>query len=257
VLDRSMSFERRWKHALFISARFVVVPLLRIFVRIRIRGIRHVPKRGGAIVICNHLGWFDPLLLLASSPRPILFMAKEEVLNVRVVKWFALQAGVFPVKRGRPDRSALRHAQSRLADGLLIGMFPEGTRSTTGGLKSPFDGASMVALRTGAPIIPCAIVGTEEMPGSGLRDGRRSKYPRVTVVFGEAFTLQSVAEDGKRRGLEDLTDAMMIEIARLLPGRYRGIYADRADVPHPAVQRSGVKFPSAGGNGSSTYPFPT
>lgn len=186
-------------------------------------------------MICNHLGWFDPLLLLASSPRPILFMAKEEVLSIRVVRWFALQAGVFPVKRGQPDRRALRHAQSRLADGLLIGMFPEGTRSTTGGLKNPFDGASMVALRTGAPIIPCAVVGTEHLPGSSVRGGRRSRYPRVTVVFGEPFTLRAERDDGTRRSLDELTDAMMIEIARLLPERYRGIYTDRAADVHPAV----------------------
>jgi len=243
ILDRSMTFERRWKHALFVSTRFVVVPFLRIALRMRIRGLRNVPKRGGAIVICNHLAWLDPILLLAASPRPILFMAKEEAMNIPVARWFARQAGAFPVKRGSPDRKALRHAQSRLASGLLVGMFPEGTRSTTGGLKSPFDGASLLAARTGAPIIPCALIGTDALPGSGSKNGgAQGRFPRITVVFGEAFTLATEGEDGRRRSLDDLTDAMMIEIARLLPLRYRGIYAESSSAQHPAVQRDNVRF---------------
>lgn len=242
VFDRSMTFERRWKHALFVVTRFFVVPLLRLVVRLRIRGLNNVPTRGGAIVICNHVGWFDPLLLLCASPRPILFMAKEEIFKVRIVRGFALQAGAFPVKRGRPDRTALRHAQSRLNDGLLVGMFPEGTRSLTGGLKAPFDGASLVALRSGAPIIPCAVVGAEVLPGSGLRGRKRFVYPRITAVFGEPFMLDGVSADGSNRSLEDLTDAMMIEIARLLPVRYRGVYADRSGSSHDAVRKVDVRF---------------
>ncbi|HUG15496.1 MAG TPA: lysophospholipid acyltransferase family protein [Thermomicrobiales bacterium] len=242
-----MSFERRWKHALFVATRFFFVPLLGIVLRLRIRGLKNVPKRGGAIVICNHLGWIDPVLLMAASPRPILFMAKEEAMNIPVARWFARQAGTFPVKRSSPDRKALRHAQSRLESGLLVGMFPEGTRSTTGGLKNPFDGASLVAARTGAPIIPCAVLGTEALPGSASRDSSQGGYPRVTVVFGEAFTLATETEDGGRRSLDELTEAMMIEIARLVPDRYRGIYAAKAASSHPAVRRDDVRFTGLAG----------
>jgi 1-acyl-sn-glycerol-3-phosphate acyltransferase len=242
ILDRSMSPARRWKHVLFVCARFLVIPVLRVLIRLRIRGVSNVPASGGAIVICNHLGWFDPLLLIAASPRPILFMAKEEVLAIRGLSWIARRAGAFPVRRGRPDRTALRHAQARLDDGLLVGMYPEGTRSTTGGLTRPYDGASLIAVRSGVPIIPCAVIGSEVLPGSGVRSGRRLSYPRITVVFGEAFMLVAENEDGSKRQLSDLSEAMMNEIARLLPERYRGIYLDNAGTRSAAVSRDHVQF---------------
>ncbi len=121
-------------------------------------------------------------------------------------------------------------------------MFPEGTRSRTGGLIEPFGGASLVALRSNAPIIPCALVGTEGLPLSGSKPKRKRRYPKIAAIFGEPFTLEHVADDGTKRSLDDLTDAMMIEIARLLPEPYRGIYADRCDQSHPAVRRDAIVF---------------
>lgn len=241
ILDERLSFERRWKHGLFVSARAFVVPALRLGLRMKIYGLKHVPRQGGAVIICNHIDWFDPILLLSASPRPIMWMAKAEFLEWPVLRHIALQAGAFPVERGRPDLSALRHAQSLLNDGMLVGMFPEGTRSRTGGLQQPFPGASLVASRAGAAIIPCALVGTENLPLSGKRSDRL-RYPRVMAVFGEPFVLSARAEDRTKYPLEELTDAMMIEIARLLPERYRGIYSDRAAESRPSVRRGGVQF---------------
>jgi 1-acyl-sn-glycerol-3-phosphate acyltransferase len=242
VLDSELSFERRWKHALFISTRAFVVPLLRLGMRAEIYGLGNLPKRGGAMIICNHINWFDPILLLATSPRPILWMAKKEFLSYPVLSWFALQAGAFPVDRGKPDRSALRHAEQLLKDGMLVGMFPEGTRSRSGGLIEPFDGASLVAVRSNAPVIPCALIGTDRLPLSGSRVDTTHRYPKVRAIFGEPFMLEQRAPDGTRRGLDDLTDAMMIEIARLLPPAYRGVYAERSAASHPAVRRDNVVF---------------
>jgi 1-acyl-sn-glycerol-3-phosphate acyltransferase len=169
-------------------------------------------------------------------------MAKAEFVRYPVLRWFATQAGAFPVRRGTPDRKALRHAQGLLDDGLLVGMFPEGTRSRTGGLKEPFDGASLVALRSNAPIIPCALVGTESLPLSGSKPATRQRYPKVAAIFGEPFMLEHLAPDGTKRSLGDLTDAMMIEIARMLPEQYRGIYAGRCAEAHPAVRRGAIGF---------------
>lgn len=244
VFDRRMSGIRRYKHGLFLTARLVVLPALRLGLRLRVYGLGNVPKRGGALVICNHVDWFDPALLSAAAPRPIHWMAKAEVLTLPVLSWIAVQSGAFPVERGKPDRAALRHAQGLLDAGLLVGMFPEGTRSSTGGLKEPFAGASLVALRSNAPIIPCALIGTVDLPLSGLKDrtGRKRRYPKVSVVIGEPFVLDHLDADGRKRGLDELTDAMMIEIARLLPTSYRGLYADRAATAHPAVRRDNLRF---------------
>lgn len=242
ILDRKLSFPRRFKHAAFVSARWFVLPSMRVGIRMRVFGLDNVPRRGGALIICNHLGWFDPVLLVIAAPRPILWMAKAEFIRHPVLRWLGMQAGAFPVRRGQADRRALRHAQALLADGLLVGMFPEGTRSKTGGLIEPFGGASLVALRSNAPIIPCALLGTEGLPLSGSKPAFRRRYPKVAAIFGEPFRLEHVAPDGTKRSLDDLTDAMMIEVARLVPGQYRGIYADRSDVSHPAVRRDAIVF---------------
>lgn len=242
VLDSQMSSARRAKQALFVAARVFVLPGLRVGIRMKVFGLDNVPKRGGALVICNHLGWFDPVLLMAAAPRPILWMAKAEFVKYPILRWFAMQAGAFPVRRGQADRQALRHAQGLLDDGMLVGMFPEGTRSKSGGLKEPFGGASLVALRSHAPIIPCALVGTDGLPLSGSKPSIRRRYPKVAAIFGEPFTLEQVAADGTKRSLDDLTDAMMSEIARMLPERYRGIYADLCEESHPAVRRDNITF---------------
>lgn len=241
VIMRGQSFERRWKHLLFISTRFFVLPLLRITLRLKIYGLQHMPRRGGAILICNHLNWFDPILLLACSPRPVLFMAKSEAFEIPVVRWFARQAGAFPVRRGRADRAALKHAELRLSEGMLVGMFPEGTRSRTGGLIEAQAGVSMVALRSGAPIIPCALVGMDHLPMAGARRSLRG-YPKVTTLFGEPFHLSLEKPEGGRWSFDDLADAMMLEIARLLPPDLRGVYGARAHETHPAVDRSRITF---------------
>lgn len=242
ILDTNLNAARRLKHLGFVTARWFVLPGLRAGIRMKVFGLDNVPRRGGALIISNHLGWFDPVLLVAASPRPILWMAKAEFIKYPILRWFAFQAGVFPVRRGQADRQALRHAQGLLDDGMLVGMFPEGTRSKTGGLKEPFGGASLVALRSNAPIIPCALVGTEGLPLSGSKPVQQRRYPKVAVIFGEPFTLEHVAADGTKHSLDDLTDAMMIEVARMLPEQYRGIYADRCDQPHPAVSRASIVF---------------
>lgn len=244
VFDESLSRNRRVKHGIFLSLRAFVLPSLRLGLRMRVFGLKNVPRRGGALVICNHVDWFDPVLLLSASPRPIHWMAKSDVLKIPVVRWIARATGAFPVERGTPDRAALRHAQGLLNDGLLVGMFPEGTRSITGSLKEPFAGASLVALRSNAPIIPCGLIGTVDLPMSGLKDRRDRKrgYPKVSAIFGEPFMLDHIDAEGRKRSLEELTDAMMIEVARLLPETYRGLYAARSTESHPAVRRDAIQF---------------
>ncbi len=124
ILDKNLNAARRLKHAGFVSARWFVLPGLRVGLRMKVFGLDNVPKRGGALVICNHLGWFDPVLLVAASTRPILWMAKAEFVSHPIVRWLAFQAGAFPVRRGQADRQALRHAQQLLNDGMLVGHVP-------------------------------------------------------------------------------------------------------------------------------------
>jgi 1-acyl-sn-glycerol-3-phosphate acyltransferase len=246
AFDKHLSRRRRIKHLLWWSARLIVLPILRLTIRLRVHGLKNVPRRGGAVIVTNHIDWFDPVLLVAASPRPILWMAKREVFGFPILRWVARTSGAFPVDRGKPDRSALRHAEGLLADGLLVGLFPEGTRSKTGGLVEPYAGASLLVTRTGAPVIPLGITGSEHLPLAGRKPARRRRYPKIDAAFGEPFHLETRKDDGTRWSLEELTDAMMIELARLLPEQYRGIYAERAKETHPAVRRDRIVFTGPG-----------
>lgn len=245
VFNRCLSFRRRWKHFIFAFLRLFVLPSLRVVMRLKVHGLGNMPRQGGALVISNHVHNADPILILSASTRPILWMAKEEVWDLPVLRWIATQAGAFPVQRGTFDRHAIRTAIDTVHEGLLVGMFPEGTRSTTGGLREPFPGASLVALRADAPVIPCVILGSEDLPLNGKKQRKRQRlYPKVEVWFGPAFKLNPRSPSGKRFTMSELTDAMMIEIARLLPPGRRGRYAD-ADLEHenPAICRDRIEFP--------------
>ena len=245
LFNRRLTFRRRWKHLIFVLLRIFVLPTLRLTLRFKIHGLSNIPHAGGALVIGNHVHNSDPILMLSATNRPILWMAKEEVWDLPVLRWFATQAGAFPVQRGSFDRSAIRTAVDTINEGLLVGMYPEGTRSTSGGLKEPFPGASLVAIRSGAPVIPCVIVGTAELPLNGVKQRSLERgYPRVEVWFGPPFKLRPRSDDGRRFSMAELTEAMMTEIARLLPPSMRGIYADHnLSSSHPAISREDVAFP--------------
>lgn len=242
VFNRSLSLRRRWKHLVYYSLRVWVVPLLGIFIRLRIYGLKNVPKTGGALIVSNHVHNADPVLIVSGCSRPVHFLAKAEIWDVPVIRWIAQQAGAFPVRRGTADRKAIRKATEVLNDGLLVGGFPEGTRSVHG-LTKAFGGIGLIATHSGAPIIPVGITGTHDLPGNGAKQQARTRiWPKVTIVFGEPFHLESHKPDGTRWSLEEHADAMMIEIAKILPKSYRGIYADRVDECHPAVRRDEIRF---------------
>src|SRR5919202_504397 len=141
VGERSGPYWRRFRFGLYRMARPPVLALLRLTIGFRIEGLENVPRDGGALVISNHLHNLDPILLVAAFPRPVQFMAKKEVFPVPVVGWIARQAGAFPIDRGAVDRAALRYAEGLLERGSLVGIFPEGTRSTTGGIRESHAGS--------------------------------------------------------------------------------------------------------------------
>jgi len=194
--------------------------LLRLLTRWRVQGKENIPVQGSLIIVANHLNLIDPPLLSASIPRRIVFMAKEELFHSLIFGPLVRGWHAFPVRREQLDREALRQAQQVLSEGLALGMFPEGARSATAQMQQAYAGASLVALRSGAPILPVGITGTEKIK-SPIALLRR---PKVTVNIGRPLNLPSI--DGKltRAQLASATDFIMEHIAELLPQSHRGVY---------------------------------
>jgi 1-acyl-sn-glycerol-3-phosphate acyltransferase len=188
---------------------------------LEVRGRENIPARGPLLVVANHLNLTDPPLLGISLGRKMMFMAKEELFRSPLTACFVGGFGAFPVHRGKVDRQALRISHQVLTDGLALIMFPEATRSKTARLQRAFPGSALIAMRSGVPILPVGIAGTEKIKGIGWILRR----PRITVNIGRPFHLS--AKKLTRAGLIENTDLIMERIAELLPPKYRGVYGKR------------------------------
>lgn len=226
---------KRVKHIAYKGLRVTVNGLLRAFAGFRVSGVGNMPRTGAVLVVANHLHNFDPVVLSAALPRPIFYMGKRELFRNRAFAWMIRQFGGFPVNRNAIDRAALRHVTALLGEGLAVGVFPEGTRSVTGGMGAVQPGIALLAVQSGAPILPVGITGTEDLPldAKTASRGRERRRPRVRVVVGQPFTLPA-RRPGEKQDLAALTDRIMREVAALLPPAYRGLYADPAPTPGDA-----------------------
>lgn len=189
---------------LYRLARFLLRVLLRISFRWEIRGARNVPAEGPVILAGNHFAWWDPPVMGCSVDRPVSFMTKEEYFHTPVMGPLVRRVGAFPVKRHTADRAALRQALDILRTGGVLGIFPEGTRSKSGQLQRPEPGLAWIAYKSGAPVVPLAIVSTY-----------RFRAP-LRVVIGEPVRLWEVpAKRADAAALEEASRRLMTIIARL------------------------------------------
>ena len=187
---------------------------LRWWFRLGIEGASNVPRSGPAVIAMNHESALDVPLIVASCPRRIVFMAKKELFKNAFLSWWLRALGGFRVDRDRFDLRAVRVAISVLQSGKVLGMYPEGTRSP-GELLPFLDGASWAALLTGAPIVPCAISGTER-----TRDARRPGVVTVRVSFAPPIDVDRVDDPVERRArAAALTAEVRSVIERRLEGR--------------------------------------
>jgi 1-acyl-sn-glycerol-3-phosphate acyltransferase len=211
---------------LFYYLNLLWVKFLLFFVTsVKVIDKKNTPKRGPIIIVCNHLNNADPPILTATIPRRIYWLTKMEWFSTPVVGGMFRMAGMIPVRRFEADLKALRMCEKALKRGWALGMFPEGTRSKTGALRPGEPGSALLALRTGAPILPVAIWGTEnvKLPKDIL--GRT----KATVRFGVPYSLQK-KDRITRQDVAEATTTIMRSIGDLLPEKYRGVYAEGAVV---------------------------
>jgi len=190
----------------------------------KVEGLENVPATGGAILVSNHLNNADPCVIPGVFKRRIITMAKKEMFKWPVISLLFRFIGAFPVDRQAADISALREAQHVVNDGLLLLMFPEGTRSRDRQLHEGFPGTALIAYRTGVPIIPIAITGTEHLLWPWLFV-RPFVGPQVNVRIGKPF-YPPKAERITSQAAKDATDEIMLHVAELLPESYRGCYRE-------------------------------
>ncbi|HEU5013264.1 MAG TPA: lysophospholipid acyltransferase family protein [Roseiflexaceae bacterium] len=196
----------------------------RFWWRWSIEGLEHLPPRDqGMLIAVNHIDWIDIPIIGGSLPysHRLSWMAKAELFGHPLTEWFFRTMQCIPIRRGKRDVAALYASQEALQRGAVLLMFPEGHRSGTGQLQEGRNGAIRLAVRTGCPIVPVAVWGTE----SGFRGAmlRKPIHLRVGAPYHPApqGTHLSAAR------LEELTGDMMTRIAALLPEQYRGVYHDR------------------------------
>jgi 1-acyl-sn-glycerol-3-phosphate acyltransferase len=164
--------------ALYATVRALLVPVLRVWFRLRLAGREHVPAEGAAIIAPNHKSFMDAFFVGIATRRHVRYMAKTEIFRGPLA-WLLPRLGAFPVRRRESDAEAIRTAQAILEQGGVVVLFPEGTRvEDADALGAPHHGAGRLALETGAPIVPAAISGTGH-----LWFGPIAKPRRVQVSF--------------------------------------------------------------------------
>lgn len=180
--------------------------------RLRVVGAEHVPRTGPVLLAGNHSGFVDGPLVFLLTPRPSALLAKAEIfagLGARVFGWL----GLIPVHRGMADRDALKQGLAVLSAGGALGVFPEGRRSS-GTFEEMTDGVAYLALRSGAAVVPIAVVGTADAWPKG------SPVPRlrspVTVVYGEPVVLQVDGDPRSRRTVRIAAEQLRVALVEHL-----------------------------------------
>jgi len=177
--------------------------IFKLLFRYRLSGEENIPDRGTFIICANHTSWFDPPLVgSVCKYKHIHFMAKEELFEIFVFGWLLKKLGAFPVKRNSADRRALKKGLQLLAEGKILGLFPEGTRIKGKELGEPFHGAALIVLLSGKPVLPVAV----KWPGS--------LFSPVRVSFGKLLYFEK--EKIKKDNLEKVSAKVMEEISLLL-----------------------------------------
>ncbi|HCJ57382.1 MAG TPA: 1-acyl-sn-glycerol-3-phosphate acyltransferase [Clostridiaceae bacterium] len=183
--------------------KLLLKPLFNIFYVVRVEGLDNLPEENGYIVCGNHARVIDPILLGVNMPKKIYFMAKNELFKNKLVAFVLKGLGAFPVKRGEADLKSIKTSLKLLQTQQNIGIFPEGTRNTTGELKAE-PGIAMLAIKSKRPIVPVAIKTDYKI------------FHRTDIVIGKAINLSEHFDTKlKNEDYKDISLEIMKKIKKL------------------------------------------
>ena len=210
--------------------RFIARLIVRIVADVEIVGLEHVPETGGCVTVCNHIGRLDAMLALIMPEREDIIMLIAEKYQVYAFwRFWARQFDAIWLNRFEADFRAMREVVKRLNAGGILGIAPEGTRSQSGKLLQAKHGATFLAAKANVPVLPTAIVGSEDFIVRAKL--KRLQRLKIKVVVGKPFMLPPMPRQDKDAYFQVQTDEIMCQIAALLPATHRGFYAD-----HPRLQ---------------------
>jgi len=196
-------------------AKVLARVLLQLLFGLKVEGAEKIPKEGPVILASNHMSFLDPVVMGVACPRVVSYMSRDDVFKYPILRWLLPRLYVIPVSRGAGDLGAIKAAIRVLKSGMAFGIFPEGRRSRTGFIEPFKTGVAAIALRTGAVIVPAAIIGSDKAWPVGK--GPRVWRP-VRVVFGDPIALPPGKTDHKN--LEEVTRQLEAAVTALLPPEY-------------------------------------
>lgn len=207
--------------------RIFVSLIVRLMARLTVIGLENAPLDANIVIASNHIGRLDAFLIYTFTKRQdVIMMVAEKYRENRVLSWLADRMNVVWVDRFNADFGAVRTTLNRLKNGGILVLAPEGTRSPNGVLQEGRPGAGYLASRAGVPIVPIALIGSDD--AIVRRNLRRLKRTPITARVGKSFTLPPIPTKDRELALRSYTDEMMCRIAALLPPERRGFYADHS-----------------------------
>jgi 1-acyl-sn-glycerol-3-phosphate acyltransferase len=220
--------------------KFLLGPLrllIWLLLRLEVTGLENIPAYGPVIIIINHLDLVDPAIVCGVSFRPVIPLAKNEAFHSPLLGPLVRFYGAIPLRRGEADTGAVKAALQVLQANGAILLAPEGSRSPTGQLRPGKKGAALIALRSGAPVVPIGLVGT---PNLGLSWRKFQRAP-VRLSVGKPFWLHACSAHGPEHRAETalMTQELMMRLALQLPPELRGVY----NCPDPLESNSPVADP--------------
>lgn len=209
--------------------RSIIGWLMKRLTRTEFIGTENIPLEGGVLIACNHMSRMDiPVLFLTPNRPDMTALVTTKYLKYPLIRWFIVTAEGIWLDRETADFSAFRKAVEALKMGKAVGIAPEGTRSHTRALIEGKPGTALLSLRTGVPIIPTAITGTEDAVEQMLH----LKRPHLLTQYGKPIHPPVLDRQNREGQLQHLTDEIMCQIAAMMPEKYHGFYAG-----HPRLRQ--------------------